>query len=155
MTSSAAAVTLSDDARDVAVAEAQDVLAMARDPAYRKRLASLLAAASAGEVAGADAETLQELLELGLHTGRLRALYGPGGESAALAAYRRLPNGAALGESAREVTSALRALRGRELESVSLTAVGPGAFSLTLAAGGAEVSVRLDRQGARVSTVGV
>ena len=67
--------------------------------------------------------------------------------------YRRLPRGAELTESAREVTAALRALEGRELGSVELTAVGPGAFALSLAAGELEVSLRLDRQGARVASV--
>jgi hypothetical protein len=149
------AVKLGGEAQEVALAEAQAVLAMARDDDYRGRLASLQAAATDGEVAGEDAETLQELLEVGLQTGRLRALYGPGGERAALATYRRLPNGAAVAESAREVSEALRSLAGEELRSVSLEALGPGAFSLTLAAGSAEITVRLDRQGARLHSVGV
>ena len=113
-------VALDGEAQDVALAETQAVLAMARDDGYRGRLASLQAAALEGEVAGEDAETLQELLEVGLQTGRLRALYGPGGERAALATYRRLPNGAAVAESARVVSRALRTLEGHELRSVSL-----------------------------------
>jgi hypothetical protein len=149
------AVKLGTEAQEVALAEAQAVLAMARDADYRGRLASLQAAATEGEVAGDDAETLQELLEVGLQSGRLRALYGPGGERAALATYRRLPNGVAVAESAREVSEALRALAGQELRSVSLEAIGPGTFSLSLAAGAAEISVRLDRQGARLHSVGV
>ncbi len=148
-------VALRGEAQEVALAEAQAVLAMARDDDYRARLASLQAAATEGEVAAEDAETLQELLEVGLQTGRLRALYGPGGERAALATYRRLPNGAAVVESAREVTKALRALAGQELRSVSLEATAPGVFSLSLAAGAAEITVRLDRQGARLHSVGV
>src|SRR5207244_3064150 len=149
-TMSASGCRLAGEAQEVALAEAQAVLAMARDDDYRARLASLQAAAAEGEVGGEDAETLQELLELGLQTGRLRALYGPGGERAALAAYRRLPNGAAVAESAREVTEALRSLAGQELRSISLDAVGPGALSQSLAAGSAEISIRLDRQGARL-----
>jgi len=38
---------------------------------------------------------------------------------------------------------------------VSLEAVGPGAFTLSLAAGAAEITVRVDRQGARLHSVGV
>jgi hypothetical protein len=148
-------VKLGTEAQEVALAEAQAVLAMARDDDYRARLAALQAAATDGEVAGEDAETLQELFEVGLQSGRLRALYGPGGERAALATYRRLPNGAAVAESARDVSAALRALAGQELRSVSLEAIGPGAFSLSLAAGAAEITVRLDRQGARLHSVGV
>jgi flagellar basal body rod protein FlgC len=148
-------VALHGEAQEVALAEAQAVLAMARDDEYRARLASLQAAATEGEVDGEDAETLQELLEVGLQSGRLRALYGPGGERAALAAYRRLPNGAAVAESAKDVSEALRALAGQELRSVSLEANGPGTFTLSLAAGSAEITVRLDRQGARLHSVGV
>src|SRR2546430_15753536 len=105
-------VALRGEAQEVALAEAQAVLAMARNDGYRARLASLQAAATEGEVDAEDAETLQELLEVGLQSGRLRALYGPGGERAALATYRTLPSGAAVAESAREVSEALRALAG-------------------------------------------
>jgi flagellar basal body rod protein FlgC len=146
---------LKGEAQEVALAETLAVLARARDGAYRDRLASLQAAATEGEVEGEDAETLQELLEVGLQSGRLRAVYGPGGERAALQTYRRLPNGAAVAESAREVSDALRALAGEELRSVSLEATGPGAFTLSLTAGSAELTVRLDRQGARLHSVGV
>jgi hypothetical protein len=149
------AVRVDGQAREVALAEAQAVRALASGEEYRERLAELLAAVDEGEVDGGDAQTLEELLELGLQTGRIRAHYGPGGEQAALSLYRRLPRGAELAESAREVTAALRALEGRELGSVELTAVGPGAFALSIAAGELEVSLRLDRQGARVSSVGV
>jgi hypothetical protein len=149
------ALALKGEAQEVALAETLAVLARARDGAYRERLASLQAAATEGKVDGEDAETLQELLEVGLQSGRLRALYGPGGEKAALSTYRRLPNGAAVAESAREVSDALRALAGEELRSVSLEATGPGAFTLSLAAGSAELTIRLDRQGARLHSVGV
>ncbi len=57
--------------------------------------------------------------------------------------------------SAQDVTAALAALEGKELEAVALHAVGPGSFTLTLTAGGLELSVRLDRQGARLASVGV
>jgi len=146
---------LRGEAQEVALAETQAVLARARDGAYRDRLASLQAAATEGEVGGEDAETLQELLEVGLQSGRLRALYGPGGEKAALSTYRRLPNGAAVADSAREVSEALRALAGEELRSISLQATGPGSFMLSVSAGSAEITIRLDRQGARLHSVGV
>ena len=155
MTSRSSPVRLTGEAQEVALAEAQAVRAMASDDGYRERLAGLVGAASEGEVGEEDAATLEELLELGLQSGRIRALYGPGGESAALGLFRRLPRGAAVVESADEVTTALRALEGRELGSIELRAVGPGAFTLSLAAGELEVSLRLDRQGARLSSVGV
>lgn len=127
---------------------------MVGDPARRDRLRSLVGAADEGAVSGEDAEALEELLELGLTTGRLRALYGPGGEQAALQTYRRLPSGAAAAESAREVSSALAALVGERLEAVSVSALAPGSFSLSLGAAGRELTVRLDQSGVRVVSVG-
>jgi hypothetical protein len=146
-------IVLTEQAQEVALAEAQAVCALAAGDEYRARLADLIAAIGEGEVGAEEAATLEKLLELGLQSGRIRAHYGPGGEQAALSLYRRMPRGAELTESTREVTAALRALEGRELGSVELTAVGPGAFALSLAAGEVEVSLRLDRQGARIASV--
>jgi hypothetical protein len=148
------ALTLSGDGQEVALAEAQAVHALAQGD-YRNRLASLVSAVGEGEVEGEELETLEDVLELGLQSGRLRALYGPGGEQAALRLYRRLPRGSALAESAKEVSDALAALKGKPIESISVSAVGPGAFALTIVAEGLELSLRLDRQGARLASVGV
>jgi hypothetical protein len=106
-------------------------------------------------VSDEDAQALEELLELGLQTGRLRAVYGPGGEQAALKVYRRLPRGKELSDSAREVTEALASLEGKPLEKVQLQATGPGTYLLSLAVDGLELNVRLDRQGARLTSVGI
>ena len=149
------AVAVRGDAAEVALGEAQAVLAMVQDEERRGRLADLVAAVGDGSVEGDDAESLEELLELGLQTGRLRSLYGPAGEQAALKVFRRLPRGRELGESAREVTSALASLEGKSLETVRLQATGPGSFLLTLGVDGRELTVRLDRQGARLHGVGV
>lgn len=66
------------EAREVARAEAQAVLAMVQDEGRRSKIADVVAAVDEGVVEGADADALAELLELGLSTGRVRALYGPG-----------------------------------------------------------------------------
>jgi hypothetical protein len=149
------AVRLRGEAAEVALGEAQAVLAMVQDEERRGRLADLIAAVGEGEVADEDADALEELLELGLQTGRLRAVYGPGGEQAALKVFRRLPRGKELDGSAREVTEALAGLVGKPLEKVQIQATGPGAYLLTIAVDGLELSVRLDRQGARLTTVGI
>jgi hypothetical protein len=148
-------VKLGAEAREVVLGEAHAVLAMVTDRERRGRLASLVAAVDEGEIAGDDAQALEELLELGLQTGRVRALYGPGGEQAALRLYRQLPRGKQAGEAAREVTEALASLEGKTIESIGIQAVGPAAFVLSLNAGGAELSIRLDRQGARLTSVGI
>ncbi|MGH2727384.1 MAG: hypothetical protein ACRDKS_10490, partial [Actinomycetota bacterium] len=134
---------------------AQAVLAMVQDENRRAQLADLIAAVDDGEVSDDEADALTELLELGLQTGRLRAVYGPGGEQAALKVFRRLPRGKALGDSAREVSEALASLTGKKLEKVHIQATAPGAFLITIGAEGLELSVRLDRQGARLTSVGI
>jgi hypothetical protein len=142
---------LKGEAREVALAEAQTVLAMARDDDARERFAELVSEIDDGNVE--VEELLESVLELGLQTGRIRAYYGPGGEQAALSTLRRLPRGRVRSESAREVSQALGTLAGRRLDSVKLAAVAPGAFTLSIEAGGLDLSVRLDGSGARLASV--
>lgn len=146
-------LALRGEAREIALAEVRAVHEHVADPEYAAQLVSLIAALERGELPEQVAEALARVLELSLQAGRIRAVYGPGGEQAALRLYRKLPAGAAVTASAGEVSRALGALVGRKLESVSLRAVGPGSYTIELAAGGAELSVRLDRQGARLASV--
>src|SRR3954452_17710104 len=149
------AIAVRGEAAEVAAAEAQAILSMVQDEERRGKLADLVAAIGEGEVEGDEAQALEEVLELGLQTGRVRALYGPEGETAALSLYRRLPRGKELSEAAREVTAALPPLGGRAIEKVSVAASGPAAHVVTVSADGLELSIRLDRQGARLTTVGI
>ena len=148
-------IPLDEEAREVVRAEAQAVLAAVRDDERRGRLAALLAAVEDGEVEGDDAQALGEVLGLGLQTGRVRALYGPDGEQAALKLYRRLPVGRELGAAAKEVNEALTALAGRPIEQVKVAAVGPGQHTVTVAAEGLELTIRLGRDGASLATVAI
>ena len=145
---------MSGEAAEVARAEAQAVLAIVQDETRRSRLADVVAAVDDGEVDGPDADALAELLDLGLSTGRVRALYGPDGEQATLALFRRLPLGKELGDSARELTQALGALEGRTIDRVSVNAVGPGEYGVTISTEDYEVVLRLGRAGARLATIG-
>jgi hypothetical protein len=147
------AVALKGEAREVALAEAQTVQSMARDDTMRARLAELVSQVGEGDVDGEAAELLESVLELGLQTGRIRAYYGPGGEQAALSTLRRLPRGRVRSDSAREVSKALQALAGARIDAVRIAAVAPGAFTLSIEAGGVEASVRLDGTGARLTSL--
>jgi hypothetical protein len=148
-------VTLAGEEREVALSEVDAVRASAHGD-YRTLLDSTSEAVQSGnELSERQAEELDRIVSLGLQTGRIRALYGPSGEQAALRAYRKLPGGSELTASAKAVNEALASLEGRSLDQISIAAVGPGAFTLSLVAGGAELSVRLDRQGARLASVGV
>lgn len=147
-------VALRGEERELALAEVDAVRAAVQDEGYRERLDALREAIEDDESVGPDdLDELDRLVTIALQSGRVRALYGPGGEQALLRLYRRLPGGIELARSAAAVGEALTGLQGRTLESVSLTAVGPGAFGLTVAAGGVQLKVHLDRQGARLASV--
>jgi hypothetical protein len=150
-----AGIRLSEAEQEVALAETRAVLDAAVRPETRTQLSALELAIETGVIDEDDAQSLERIVELALQAGRIRAVYGPPGEQAALRLYRKLPRGTALTESAREVTEALSSLRGSTIESATLTAVGPGSFTLSLTTGEASMSVRLDRQGARLATVEV
>ena len=146
-------VALKGEAREVALAEAQTVLSMAQNDEMRVRLAELVSDVDDGEVGEGSTELLESVLELGLQTGRVRAYYGPGGEQAALSTLRKLPRGRERSQSASDVSKALRALNGQQIDAVKIAAVAPGAFTITIEAGGVEASVRLDTNGARLTSL--
>jgi hypothetical protein len=148
-------IALRGEAAEVALGEAQAVLALVQDEERRGRLADLVAAVQEGELDDDDAQALEELIELGLTTGRIRSIYGPEGEQAALKTYRRLPAGRELSESAREISAALESLEGKVLERISVQSAGPGAFVVSVGVEGRELTVKLDVAGARIHSVGV
>ncbi len=145
---------VSGEAQEVARAEAQAVLAKVVDEGRRAKLADVVAAVDEGVVEGDDADALAELLELGLSTGRVRALYGPGGEQAALGLFRRLPLGKEIAETTRELNEALSALEGRTIERITVSAVGPGEYGVTVSTEDFEIALRLGKAGARVASIG-
>jgi uncharacterized protein YpuA (DUF1002 family) len=148
-------VAVKAEEREVALGEVQAVLEAARDEGYRARLAALVTSVEEGELAADEAAELERVLELGLQAGRIRAVYGPGGEQAALRLFRRLPAGAGLTETARSVSAALKTLNGKSLDSFRIEVIGPGMYRIALVAGGAEVAVRLDRSGVQLASIGV
>ena len=148
-------IRLGEAAQELALAETQAVLAAAASGDYREELTELEAAIESGTLEERHALTLEPILELALQAGRIRGIYGPPGETAALRLYRKLPRGKALQESAREVSAALESLQGHTLEGATLTAVGPGSYTLSLATDEGRLSIRLDRQGARITSVEV
>ena len=151
----AAAIKVSETERELALAETRAVLAAAASEEYREQLVELERALEDGLLDEQQALTLEPILELALQAGRIRGIYGPPGETAALRLYRKLPRGVALQRSAREVSEALSSLQGHTLEGATLTAVGPGAYTLSVATAEGRISVKLDRQGARITSVEV
>lgn len=148
------AVAFRAEERELALSEVEAVLAAVPEGDYRERLDAIHATLEAGgPVDPEDAVELERLVTIALQSGRARALYGPGGEQALLRLYRRLPAGLEAKESAAAVGEALDQLRGKPLERIGLTAVGPGSHSLSLEADGIRLLVHLDRNGARLASV--
>jgi hypothetical protein len=140
---------------EVALGEVDAVLDAVPESDYRDRLLDLRDELTGDGLGAQGADELDRLIEIALQSGRLRAVYGPGGEAAATRLYRRLPSGRELVSSAKEVNDALRALSGQALDDVAVSVNGPGAFGLSLTVGGRELTVRLDRQGVRLHSLGV
>ena len=92
-------IAVHGDAAEVALGEAQAVLAMVQDEERRGRLADLVAAVQEGELGDDEAQALEELIELGLstrpHPQRLRAR-GRAGRAEDVSPAARRPR--ALGE---------------------------------------------------------
>ena len=151
----AAGIKVSETEQELALAETRAVLAAAASEEYREQLLELGEGLEEGLLDDQQALTLEPILELALQAGRIRGIYGPPGETAALRLYRKLPRGVALQRSAREVSEALTSLQGHTLEGATLTAVGPGAYTLSIATAEGRLSVKLDRQGARITSVEV
>ena len=70
-------ITVRGEAAEVALGEAQAVLALVQDGERRGRLADLVAAVQDGELGEDEAQALEELIELGLTTGASAACTAP------------------------------------------------------------------------------
>ena len=107
-------VVLAGEERDGrASRSSQAVRSAVSDGEYAETLDAVLGAIEHGApLDDSGAEELDRVIGIALQSGRVRALYGPGGEQAALRAYRKLPSGSELDRVAVRSPSALRALAG-------------------------------------------
>ena len=113
----------------------------------RERYTHLAACAADGQVPAELMAPLETMLELVL--GR------PGGPTARqplLGIFARTPRGRALSARAREVTRALRTLRGQQIQDLRLSA-GPGQHSLVIQTDQCQLTLELDPHGARIASL--
>ena len=146
---------ISSDERVVLAAEARALVDELPPGPASGVFARIAVAADAGEVPDDLAARVGELTELSLASGRARAEHGPEGVRAMTAIWRRTPSGAAADRSAQELNAALSALTGCALESVRVTATGPGAGSVAISAGGHTVRLAADTAGIRLRSIDV
>lgn len=148
-------LALDQAARELLAAEVEGVLQGVRTGEARARFLALESAVGAGRVPPECLPALEQLLALGIETGRVERVHGRAADTLARGLYHRTPTGRARAEQAAAVSRALAALAGATLAGVTLASDGPGAYRLTLETDRGEVLVRLDRGGARVDSVGV
>lgn len=146
---------LSEDERELLLAEVAQALDQVRSPEMKGAYGELLTAVDQGEIAEDLQEPLQNLLEIGLESGRIRKIHTAHGEMAALRVFNRTPRGRALAASASEVNEALKALEGQVLEEISVSVSGPGAFSFSVGTDQGRLLIRVNRHGVRIQSVEV
>lgn len=146
---------LAEDERELLMAEVGQAVEQVRTPETRAAFGELLSAVDRGEVPDDLMEPLQNLLEVGLESGRIRRIHRAPGETAARRVYGRTPRGAALSAAADEVNQGLRALVGQTIEEVSISPNGPGSYSLSIATDQGRLLLRLERQSVRLQSLEV
>jgi hypothetical protein len=117
------------------------------DPAARARYERLATAAAGGQVPDDLLPALETMLELLFDTGRVS------NRAVSQAVFARTPRGQAQSAAAREVSRALRTLRGQTLADLRLSASGPSRHTLVLETDRCRLTLEFDRAGARVASL--
>jgi len=126
------AVTLSDDERELVALELE-VLLPALHGGRQERYQQLRDAVVTGRVPAELAAPLASLLELTLQTARARQLYRAEGEKILTDLLRRTPRGRELAGQLADVNTALKALNGHPVETMSVRMRTIGHFTVTVA----------------------
>jgi hypothetical protein len=135
----------------------EDVPAFARtvkDPAVRERYLQLAEAVEGGVVPADLLFALEAMLELALQTRAVRRRHGPDAERTLTDLFFRTGRGAALRQSARDVTRALEVLTGQTVEKVAVTAA-PGRHTITINTDHVHLTLSVDQSGIQVDRVEV
>lgn len=148
-------IRLDEEERDLLFQEAGYFSGRVQHPGAQASYRRMQQEAAEGELSEELLEALGELLKVGLTNGRIRTVHGAHAEMAASRLFRRTPQGRALHEGIGQVNEALRALEGQRLESLSISARGPGLYSLTVATNEARLLIAFTPQGVEVRSIEV
>ncbi|MFN8525488.1 MAG: hypothetical protein U0821_20505 [Chloroflexota bacterium] len=149
-----AELELTELQREVLLQEVPAFAATLRDPSSRERYLGLAEAVASGTVPPLMIFSLEAMLELLLQTRRVRQYHGIEAEQALTELFYRTGRGAGLREAAREVNTALTALRGQTFERVTVTS-GPGRHTILIETDRARLSLKIDGAGAEVDKIEV
>jgi hypothetical protein len=141
--------------RELLQEEALAIASAVSDPERRSRYRDLAQSAKRGTLPEELLGAAEDLLELGLESGRFRRRYTAEGEQALLGLYRRTPRGAAVQATVAHVNRALAGVAGRTLREVAFTARAPGEFGIALTTDAGRLALRVGRAGVRIESVEV
>jgi len=146
--SAAEALALAPAEAEALATEAAAFAAALPDPRARARYQRLAdCAATQAHVPPDLLPALETMLDLVLQTDR-----GPTARQPLRTLFARTPRGHALAAQARQVTRALRALRGQRLDDLRLAA-GPGQHTLTIQTDHCQLTLELTPRGAQITTL--
>jgi hypothetical protein len=148
-------ITLDAVQQDVLAREIDVFIRKLTDDAVRAIYLRLLAAVEGGEVPDEVVGHLENVIELALQTGRARRFHRAEGEQALIRLFQRTPRGRAMAEQVQTINTALAALKGQVIDSVRVTVGAPGSYSITLDTDRCELTIKVDRTGARVDSLSV
>jgi hypothetical protein len=131
---------------EVLAADASNFAGALRDAGVQERYLRLASAAASGAVPSDLVPALETMLELLFEKGSVS------NRAVLQAVFAKTPRGRRQGAAAREVNTALRALRGQILENVRLSA-GPSRHTLVLETDRCRLTLELDGAGARVASL--
>jgi len=147
------AIRLNKQEQELLTAECALLLQQPLPAPARTVYQALEDAAAEGSVPASLQDSLQALLEVGLESGRIRAVHTAHGEMAANRLYARLPRGKLYRKSVEAANEALKTLEGQSLFSASFQARGPGSCTLILDTGDRRITIGIKRSGVSVENV--
>lgn len=147
------AVPIDPRARVLLLPEVEMLSRRMADPVLRQEYALLHEGLTTGAVEGAAVARLENLLEMGLQTGRFRREHGPEGVILLNRLYQKTPRGRAVAQAAADVNAALAKLAGDIVSSVSIRTTSPGAYELVIETEQREMTVALTIESVRLVSV--
>jgi len=149
------AIKLTEGQRELIVEEAGRFAAQVQNPAAREAYRRLREEAENGAVPEELLEALGSLLRIGLGSGRIRALHGAHAEMEATSLFQKTPQGKELNAQFDAANEMFKALEGQELRKITLSARGPGMYTLTVETSEAKITTALTEAGVDVRSVEV
>lgn len=146
---------LNEAQRELVVVESSHVAHAVKDPVVLEPYRRLQEEAYGGRLSDDSVAALGAVLGAGLGSGRIRAVHGAHGEMEATKLFARTPQGKALADQFDAVNQMLKALSGNEIEKITITARGPGMYTLTIETDEARVVTALTGSGVDVRSVEV